>query len=66
MSDTDASNAADPKTVATLRARLALAGGFELLEVDDGFVVRRWNSWTQHCANLTEVEEFAARVESMR
>jgi hypothetical protein len=56
----------DPKEVATLRARLAFAGGFELIESPDGFIVRRWNSWTQHCRDLAQVEEFAARVESMR
>jgi hypothetical protein len=58
--------AVDPKVVATLRARLALAGGFELIESPDGFIVRRWNSWTQHCSSLAQVEEFAARVERMK
>lgn len=57
---------ADAKEIATLRARLALAGHFELIELPaGGFVVKRWN-WTQHCANTTEVEQFVERVEQMR
>jgi len=54
------------KKTATLRARLCLAGGFELVELPrDGFIVKRWN-WTQHCATVTDLEQFVERVESMR
>lgn len=45
-----------------LRARLALAGGFELHRMDDGtFVVRRWGL-TRELADLAAVEAFLQRV----
>lgn len=50
------------KKVATLRAMLALHGGHELIELDDGsFVVSKWNL-TRHCATIDEVEQFAKRI----
>jgi hypothetical protein len=64
----DAATPADPKAIATARARLALVptGGFELEQLADGsFLVHRWN-WSQTCRNLDEVEAFLRRLEAMR
>ena len=50
------------KVRATLAAKLALAGGFVLLELADRtFLVTRWNS-SRHCADLAAVAAFARQV----
>lgn len=59
-------NAADEhsvaKKIATLRALMALHGGHELIELEDGsFVVSRWNL-SRRCATIGELEQFAKRI----
>jgi hypothetical protein len=50
------------KLKATLRARLALAGGYVLLELSDGsFVVSRWNL-SRPLADLYAVSRFVDQV----
>lgn len=52
----------DRKAWATLQARCALAGGFQLSRVSDGrYVVSRWNL-SRSMSSLAEVAEFLNRV----
>ncbi len=58
----DAEADARRKLLATTRAELALAGGFELHEMDDGaFAVSRWNLF-RVLPDLAAVREFVERV----
>lgn len=60
--DCAASDDSRRKRAATLRAQLALAGGFELHELADGtFLARRWGL-TRHLRDLAAVEAFARQV----
>jgi hypothetical protein len=50
------------KLKSSLRAKLALAGGFVLLELADGsYLVSRWNL-SRPCADLRAVAAFAEQV----
>jgi hypothetical protein len=51
------------KVKQTLRARLALAGGYALHELSDGsLVVTRWDM-SRRCADLRQVADFIRHVE---
>lgn len=50
------------KLKATLRAKLALAGGYVLLDLADGsYLITRWNL-TRPCKDLREVQAVAMQV----
>lgn len=50
------------KLRATLAAKLALAGGYVLLQLADGsFLISRWNL-TKHCPDLQAVSVFCRQV----
>ena len=50
------------KVRAGLAAKLALAGGYCLLRLEDGsFLISRWNL-TKHCPDLQAVATFARQV----
>jgi hypothetical protein len=50
------------KELATLRARLALAGGFAVHQLADGtLVVARWDC-TKPCGSLEQLRSFARQV----
>ena len=50
------------KKVATLRALMALHGGHELVELDDGSFVVSMRNLSRRCATIAEVEQFAKRI----
>lgn len=50
------------KKIATLRALMALHGGHELVELDDGSFVVSMRNLSRRCATIVEVEQFAKRI----
>ena len=51
------------KLKATLQAKLALAGGYVLLELSDGsFMVSRWGLLSRTLPDLYAVSRFAERI----
>jgi hypothetical protein len=50
------------KRISTLRAQLAVHGGHELIELDDGaLLISKWNL-SRRCDDLDQVTEFARRI----
>jgi hypothetical protein len=54
----------DPKRLASLKARAALAG-HTLSQVNSGFVLSRWTH-SKHCSDLATVEEMLKQMGAMQ